>query len=298
MDNLRLERLLIGIARKYAPSLVPVGWRQTGDYLRMTGKTLPEFASKLANYGAFVLFGGLPNHLAAQADIHLKDWAEQWMRLHMQFADALFPTFRVLEGYFLGGETPRALLVTASATPITYALAEVAAPFVSVMYGRAPLDSPALNGVVDLMLAHMESAHCARELRERLHLEAGALLGMLTGSQVRTVSPVPFEAERYQISPTDILSDSERLDTGSLETGSMSVSRRTAPQPPDSLPEEVPESPTGKMAAATPQTMAKTGPLRDVSEVKTGTLPMLPVMFEETQSKRTAPVPEPPRKKK
>ncbi|MDX2163756.1 MAG: hypothetical protein SF162_20740 [bacterium] len=218
----RLEALLIGTARKYAPMLVPVGWAGAGDYFRYTGKSLPECARLLAAHGAVVVFGDL-SPAVQQHDLYLKDWVDQWLRLHALFADALFPTHRQIDAYLLDRDAPQAILIAANAMPVTSAVAEIAMPFVTYMNGRPPAEAHVLSGVIDAMLRHVE-ANCERPLAERLQLQGGVILRLLLDSAVRTLSPIPFVTDVTVPAPLINVDDSERLTLADQDTDSVSMS--------------------------------------------------------------------------
>ncbi len=240
MDMNRTENTLIGVARKYAPTLIPIEWTRPGDYFRYRSQPLGHLATKLAQSGSFVVFGDLPPALIPQAEIHLNDWATQWLRLHALFADALFQSYRSVASYLIEAAMPRTLLLAAQARPVTAVLATVIAPYIAQAQNRPP--DTTLETVICAALAALEAGNVAHPLYERLQLQGGVLMRALIGAQVRTITSVAFDATRYIVDCTPNLEEDSQLvatfdDHSVTDEVSMSVTRTDMTPLPDSLPE-------------------------------------------------------------
>jgi|GEM_PF-1486008 hypothetical protein len=267
MDLMRTERILIGVARKYAPGIVPIEWARPGDYLRATGQHVGHLAKQLAKNGSLVLFGDLPPALLNQAELHLNDWATQWLRLHAVFADSLFQSYRSVASYLLERDLPRTLLLVGQARPVTAALASVVAPFIAQAAPKTP-DSQ-LETVICAALNAMAADNIARPLLDRLQLQGGVLLRALINAHVRTLTPIVFDADRYLVDCVPDLDDDSQLvaafdESTAADQVSMSVTRTDVTPLPDSLPEigDLPTQPVPPFYPATLEsTRFGTGPL-------------------------------------
>ncbi len=235
MDSLRLERVLVGVARKVAPWLIPAAWERAGDYQRLAGKSLDNLARNLAANGSLVVFGMLPPTMTTGSALYLQDWADHWVRFHAIFVDGLFPSYKVINAYFLDQELPRAILIHAQAAPVSAAIAAIAAPFVAHMHAQTVTDDDAANAAC-AMLIKLEAENIARPLRDALIGQAGVHLRLLIKAQVKTISPIAYV-------PGETLpdiDDTTPIATYDHETSSlMAVTRQLAAEtpPPDTLPE-------------------------------------------------------------
>ncbi len=278
MDSLRLERLLVSVARKYAPSLIPAAWERAGDYTRLTNRTHADLARGLAQHGALVLLGQVPPHLVAGAGLYLQDWVDSWVRLHAILCDALFPTYKGVSAWFLDQELPRAALIYAQASPVSSVIATIAVPFVAHMNGRSAPADPILADASASMLARLESDNIARPLRDAVIGQSALLLRLLISAQVYTVSPIPYVPGDTLSERLPDLDDTSPIATYDHETSSlMAVTRQLDTPLPVTLPEDTTstEIPAAKLPSL---------PIPDVKK-KTGELPPPP------------PVPELPKRK-
>lgn len=284
MDSLRLERVLVGVARKYAPLLVPAAWERAGDYLRLTGKSHADLARGLAHNGALVMFGTVPPHLAAGSALYLQDWADHWVRLHAIFVDALFPSYKLVSAYFLDQDLPRTIMIYAQAAPVSAAIALIAVPFIAYMEARTPPDESALAETAAALLVKMEAENIPRPLRDSLTSQAVVHLRLLIKSQVLTVSPIPYVPGETLGERLPDMDDTTPIAVYDYETSSLMAVTRQLDTP---LPETLPEM--RNMTAASAPKPKGTGslPAIPIPEMKkqTGTLPPPP------------PIPELPKRK-
>ncbi len=275
MDSLRLERLLVSVARKYAPSLIPAAWERAGDYTRITNKTHADLARELAQHGALVLFGQVPPHLVAGAGLYLQDWVDSWVRLHAILCDALFPTYKGVSAWFLDQELPRAALIYAQASPVSSVIASIAVPFVAHMNGRSVPADPILADASASMLARLESDNIARPLRDAVIGQSALLLRLLISAQVYTVSPIPYVPGETLSERLPDIDDTSPIATYDHETSSLMAVTRQLDTP---LPLTMPESMAAASDTTPPEPTAKLPslPIPDVKK-KTGELPPPPI---------------------
>jgi len=288
MDGLRLERVLVSVARKYAPSLIPAAWERAGDYVRLTGRTHADLARGLAAHGALVLFGQVPPYLVTGAGLYLQDWVDSWVRLHAIFCDALFPSYKGVSAWFLDQELPRTALIFSLAPPVSTVIASIAVPFVAHMNGRACPADPILADASASMLARLESDNAARPLRDALIGQSAVLLRLLISAQVYTISPIPYIPGETISERLPDIDDTSPISTYDHETSSLMAVTRQLDTP---LPLTLPEPPIALTASAPPSSSESPVerrlpalPIPDVRK-KTGELPPAP------------PIPELPKRK-
>jgi hypothetical protein len=220
--NERLERALITVARRSAPSLVPSTWRQPGDYPR----SLSELAGALAANNVLVLIADLAPELAHQAAVHFKDWADGYVQLYTQLCETLFPSYTQVNAYYADQEWPPVVVVYGAATPVVVALAEYVAPYVVARQRQNPSDVE-MRGLMDTILDELEADDLPRNEYRRLRDEGVSLLKQLLSTQVL----------QFPLTPAAIsISGGEAIPMQSSPVSSEpSVAR-----PPDTLPEDVP----------------------------------------------------------
>lgn len=224
--NERLERALITIARRSAPSLVPAGWQQAGDYAR----PLSELAGALAGHNVLVLIGDLPPELSHQAAVHFKDWADCYIRLYTRICETLFPSFTQVNAYYADQEWPPVVVIYGAATPLIVAMAEYVAPFIAARKDKSPSDVE-LRGLIDTILDELEAGDLPRDDYRRLLEEGVSVLKGLLASQVRQLPLTP---------PATAIAGAE---TATAPVQPLTLPPETpAPNtpPPSTLPEEVP----------------------------------------------------------
>ncbi|MFN8529544.1 MAG: hypothetical protein U0670_13105 [Anaerolineae bacterium] len=237
MDSTQIERVLVSVARKYAPTLVLLNWQRAGDLMRLANTSLSDLARELAHRGALVFGGEVPPAHRNQADLILKDWIDQWIRLHNLFADALFPTFRQLDAYLVEKEPAHVFLIATNAMPVTWAMGDIALPFVAHWHNGVRPAEAVLRDVVTAMLAHMEAGKVDRALSEQLHIQGAVLLRVLIEARVRTYSPIPYVPGKTLPERLPDLDETARLDTSDSENIAMTVSALPYTPRPTTLPE-------------------------------------------------------------
>jgi hypothetical protein len=263
--NERLERALIAVARRSAPTLVLTGWKQPGDYPR----PLSELAGALAANNVLVLIGDLSPELAHQAAVHFKDWADAYVQLYTQLCETLFPSFTQVNAYYADQEWPPVVVIYGAATPVIIALAEYVAPYIVARQRQTPSDVE-MRGLMDTVLDELEAGDLPRDDYRRLRDEGVALLKQLLAMQVYqlplTPSAISIVTEETMMPPP-------------------------APMPPPPLPTTLPtETPP---AAFPPDTLPEEVPSEPVTRFQTGEVPIF-FDVDRRSSKRRPPVPDLP----
>lgn len=233
MMNERLERALITVARRSAPSLVPAGWRKPGDYPH----PLPQLAGALAAHNVLVLIGDLPDELSHQAAVHFKDWTDRYVQLYTLLCEALFPSFARVNAYYADQEWPPVVILYGVATPVIVALAEYIAPYVAARQYKQPSDVE-MRGMIETILDELEAGDLPRDRYRVLRDDAVALLRQMLATQVRQL-PLTPPAIAMDAAPPTAASQAETMPLPAFPP----ELPETMPPPPESLPEETPSEP-------------------------------------------------------
>lgn len=258
-DNERLERALIGVARRYAPPLAPPGWRQPGDYRG----PLAELAAALAENGALVTLVESP---PGQSNLITPLWTDSLITLYTCLSRALFPSSTAIQPFYAEPGEPPILLLYGASIPVIMVLSGYVLPYLAARHGANPPDSEAA-ALFDAALDWLEAGDLPREEYLRLRNEATELLYPLLDSAARPYALAPAAPDapipaRTRAAPT-----------------SLPEAKPAASTPP---PMSLPEAPT--TARAAPPNLPEAGPPR----------PPLPVVFERPARpvRRRPPLPE------
>lgn len=186
-DLSRLERALIGAAARHAPTLVPAGWAQAGDYGRLTNSPNPlvNFADRLAAEGTLTLLSTLPHERARESNAIYQAWAEQHARLHLLLAETLFPSYRDVQALFADQVFPPIVLIVGSAVPVTMAVAAYITPFTAARRVQSHAASDVeLRGLLDLLLDDLEADDLPRDSYRHLRDTGAAIVKDILASPV------------------------------------------------------------------------------------------------------------------
>ncbi|MFN8379777.1 MAG: hypothetical protein U0452_14010 [Anaerolineae bacterium] len=259
MTDDRIERALIGVARRYAPPLAPPGWKQPGDYRG----SLAELARALAENGALVIVVEAP---AGQSALITPLWTDSLTSLYTCLSSALFPSSTLIQAFYAESGEPPILLLYGASIPVIMVLSGYVLPYLAARQGANPPDDEVI-ALFDAALDWLEAGDLARADYLRLRGNAVDLLRTLLNSTARPVALAPATVEapipaRTRPAPASL---PEAKPVGST--------------PP---PMTLPESPTAARPA--PASLPEPGPPR----------PPLPVVFEPPARpvRRRPPLPE------
>jgi len=259
MADDRIERALIGVARRYAPPLAPPGWQQPGDYRG----PLSELARGLAEHGALVTVVDAP---AGQSALVTPLWTESLTALYTCLSRALFPSSTGIQAFYAEPGEPPILLLVGASIPVMMALAGYVLPYLAVRHSANPPDQEPTT-LLDALLAWLEAGDLERVDYLRVRNEAVELLRPLLDSPARprALAPAALDAPIPARSRPAPASLPEAKPAGSTP-------------PPVSLPEAPPA------ARPAPANLPEAGPPR----------PPLPVVFEPPPRpvRRRPPLPE------
>lgn len=216
IDSARLERNLVAVARRYAPTLVPAGWQKPGDY---TG-ALPELARSLATYNVLVMAGE-----AGQASV--KAWTDGFQAFYGALASTLFPSYQRISAFYLDQEQPLLVALYGEATPVIVTMAGFVTPYVVARQGTRPLEVELL-GMIDMILEELEATDLPRDEYRRLRDNGASLLRGLLESSVRQLPVTPAARPIF---------DEMNAQRGANTPPSTQAAKSSPPPPPTDLPE-------------------------------------------------------------
>lgn len=236
----RLESSLIACARRYAPRLAPVEWRQPGDYRA----SLPELAHQLAGHGVLVMVGDVPPSLATQAAIHHREWVENYKSLYTLLAGSLFPSFRNVQAFYIDQNgSPPIVGVQGDALPVIEMLAGYVAPYIATRQGIP--GEVELIGLMDIVLEELEAGDLPRETYRAIRDNCAAIIRQILTGYVQQIPLTPAlrpvfgeAAQSTQPMPPQV---PPRLETTQVapSTNTQTIAPPPPPiQPPTVLPEE------------------------------------------------------------
>ena len=223
IDSARLERNLVAVARRYAPTLAPAGWQKPGDY----SGALPELARALATYNVLVMGGD-----AGQASV--KAWTDGFQAFYSALASALFPSYQRISAFYLDQEQPLIVALYGEATPVIITMAGFVAPYVVARQGTRPLEVELL-GMMDMILEELEATDLPREEYRRLRDTGASLLRALLDGEVRQLPITPAARPIF-----DEMNAQRGASTPPATSTTPAAQKPTAappPPPPADLPE-------------------------------------------------------------
>jgi hypothetical protein len=183
----RLERTLIGLARRYAPQVIPLDWTQPGDYPR----PLPELARALAAHNVLVLIGDIPVPYTSEVSVHIKLWADTYIRLYHIVAQTLFPSLLECNAYYGDQEWPPIIVLHGKATPVIVGLAGYISPFIASRQSGLPTSEVEMRGLADMLLEELEAGDLPRPEYNLLRDEVVQLVKDLLALHVRQMPLTP-----------------------------------------------------------------------------------------------------------
>jgi hypothetical protein len=157
MNNARLENLLMTIAQRYAPELVPPDWATA-----MRHVPLSDLARALADYNLLVMLGEVPPERAEEAAGHIQDWVEGYVRLYEALTRALFPSFMQIRAYYADQKEPPVVVINGTATPVIRVLARVVCPYIAARQGIGDLSDYEIRGLCEHILDELEAGDLPR----------------------------------------------------------------------------------------------------------------------------------------
>lgn len=207
MDG-RLERALLQIARRYAPSLVPAGWRGPGDYQRLTGDDLLTLVSQLAAANVLVFTGEVPPDGVNLSRFLYKDWVDTLVDIYTRLAQALFPSYMQVSALYADQTPPPVAFLVGAATPVVLTLHGAILPYVTERCGTTPSDTE-LRGLMDGVLEDLEAVDMPRaqfrDLRDSCAVQVRELC--LAPVKMRALSIIDTQSPSLPPAPPELPDD-------------------------------------------------------------------------------------------
>lgn len=237
MDDDRIERALIGVARRYAPPLAPPGWKQPGDYRG----PLAELARGLAGYGALVTVIEAP---AGQSGLIAPLWTDSLTALYACLCGALFPSAATVQAFYADAGEPPILLLHGSSIPVIMVLSSYALPYLAAQHGAEAAEGEMIS-LFDAALDWLEAGDLPPSDFARLRSDAVDLLRPLLDSPARPRALAPAAPEapvpvRKKAAPASL---PEAKPQGSPPPMTLPEARTTPRPAPVNLPESGPPRP-------------------------------------------------------
>ena len=182
MDE-RIERALIGGARRYAPPLAPPGWQKPGDYVGPPG----ELAQGLAGYGVLIT---VIQPAAGPSALVTPVWVDALQTLYTRLAATLFPSSTGIQAFYVDATEPPILLLHGASIPVMMALSGYVLPYLAARQGTNPPDSE-LTALCEAALDWLEAGDLPRPEVAALRDESVSLLWALVSQPVTVRALAP-----------------------------------------------------------------------------------------------------------
>ncbi|MEZ4667603.1 MAG: hypothetical protein R3E39_06755 [Anaerolineae bacterium] len=221
--NQREEQILVDLAQRYAPQLLPM-WDRSGTL----DERLPRLARGLASYNILVIMADQPYSLLTigqNVGGLIYDWANGYMQFYKCLCGDLFPSFTQITAHPTDDRWPIMIYIRGVATPVIQRMAGFVAPYVVHRQFDTQVSDAELIGLVDMILDELEAGNLSRDAYKRLREEAVTILKQMLNSPVQQLPLTEFDRA--------IFSDSQRLVPVKLEN----LPPVTSPPPPPTLPE-------------------------------------------------------------
>lgn len=199
--NARLERILIKLARQYAPHLTPPGWEQQGNQ----AERLAALARKLASYNVLLIVGYVPPNLLTAKDSHIQSWVNEYGHLYHLLAQRLFPSYTDMSAQYADDKLPAMVVLRGASTPIMHALAGFVAPYVAVRQSQITGSEAELIGLMDIILDELETDDLSRTEHKRLRSDGVTILRRMLAVPIRQIGLTTFDRPIFFTNPQPAL---------------------------------------------------------------------------------------------
>jgi hypothetical protein len=261
MDYQKLERVLLGLARQYAPNLI-----QTYDVRHDETRRVQNLARALADYDILVMMGDFPQSLlllTVDATTLVQKWLGNYIQFYSLLATQLFASHVPLVAQYGDDRWPVIIYMQGPITPVIQKMAGYVTPYVVQRQMDVRVSETELLGLMDVMLDELEAANMPRAKFKKLREEGMVILRAMLESPIRQLPVTDFDRP--------IFSDSQRIVLAPL------------PSEPPKLPEEdsqityvdIPSLPTeNKVSAAETTPNENTPPKQPPAKKTTSEVPI------------------------
>jgi hypothetical protein len=255
-----IELILVNIARKFAPTLVPQDWKRPGDLK----KPLYTLARELANYHVLVILGERDNAMPQNNPVAVRETGEIYIRFYHLLAKQLFSSLplRIDASYYSYSRATLMIMFDAEARGVIEVMAGYVAPYLVERQGSHAVAPAELQGLMDKILQKLDAGDSSQADYRLMREEGAEILKQMVAMRLRQLSLTrfdePFFSEIQQpVPPPASLPEEEDtqrarpfVDQSSMPTPSeepdfikaMREPRQKPPEPP-TLPEKPPAKP-------------------------------------------------------
>ncbi len=255
-----IELILINIARKFAPNLVPQDWKRSGDLK----KPLYTFARELANYHILVILGARDNDAPQNNPVDVRETGEIYMRFYHLLAKQLFSSLppRIDASYYSYSRATLMIMFDAEARGVIEVMAGYVAPYVVERQGSRALAPTELQGLMDKILQKLDAGDSTQAEYRLMREEGAEILKQMVTMRLRQLPLTRFDEPFFNeivlpvLPPTSLPEEEETQRTRPFvdQTSVMPPAEepdfiktmreaRQKPPPPPTLPEKAPAKP-------------------------------------------------------
>lgn len=219
--NEREEQILMDLAQRYAPQLLPM-WERSGTL----DERLARLARGLAGYNILVIMADQPYSLLTigqNVGGLIYEWANGYTQFYKCVCRDLFPSYMQITAHPTDDRWPIMIYLRGAAMPVIQRMAGFIAPYIVHRQFSPEVSEAELIGLMDMILDELEASNLTRDAYKRLRGEAVVILKQMLNSPIQQLPLTEFERT--------IFTDSQRL-----------VPVRLEPSPvvaPPTLPESV-----------------------------------------------------------
>lgn len=234
----RLERIVYKLAAQHAPHLIPSDWGEDAEPVERVAR----LARWLAADGVLVLVGEVPADARPEAQLHVGQWVEPYMRLHGLLVNALFPSFKKVDARYADDpdNNPVAVVLEGEATAVLAAFAGYVTPYVAARQSQGDASDVELYGVMNLLLEALEAGDLPRAAYDELRETGKGILRHLLHTTVRHISLTDFDSNMFNLNVNVEGASHEQApqDEPHAPSESNPPPDEAVPPPPTDLPEE------------------------------------------------------------
>ncbi|RMF82464.1 MAG: hypothetical protein D6737_01770 [Chloroflexi bacterium] len=254
--QVRVQNILLSLARELDASLVPPGWEQQGTFKERNA----QLAGQLASRGVLVLMAEVVGTTLEEASRDIHTWITNYVNLYTLLAGNLLPSYPVVRSQYADDKLPAIVVVRGESSDIIRVIGGCVAPYIADRYGQPLVEEIGIRGLMDIILDELAAEDLDGKKRARLMAEGIVILRNLRNAPVRQLHLTPYI--RDFTTPTQqikvVVVDEEAADipvrpdflpeTGELRQPQQRQQQQTASPPPTNRP-IIPRKDTGPIGA-------------------------------------------------
>lgn len=225
----RLERIVMRLAKKHAPHLLPPPPAESD------AKRVAALARKLANHNVLVMMGYLPAPLLPAREAHVQRWVDLYGQLYDLLARSLFPSFTEVTAQYADVKLPVVVVIQGASTPVISVLAGFVTPYIATRQSHPTVSEAELLGLMGIVLDELEARDLRRARYDALRAEGVEVIRSLLACPVRQVGVTAFDRPVFgRANPLSAPPD-KLPEQGRARQPKASKSAREAVSPPEKI---------------------------------------------------------------